>query len=1169
MLPTELLRYVAAGCLILDKADLEDRLADNIWSSVKPGEWHHFLPLSALDKGEGLDGLIGYSSPDKIGKSTFLFLTPEIQTRLISSVGPLSSLSGLLLNRWIHMSLGTSTNNPDLAIVRVYLLPDDVDNRSIPRFAPDLRRARATLLQHLDFSTNTWQGQVSETAEEQVGESQSLLQMFNIIPSPDPSPEDILDFDARDAAYRLMDSNVPGLLTTLYSYQRRSAALMLQRESQTMQVVDPRLTKVADQLGSQWYYDAVRGTILREPVHYDEPRGGILAEEMGAGKTLICLALILASRHIPSAVPDHLRTDEPVVRPRVGSLADMAAACITRNSVPWRAILDGLGPEDSEYRGCVDAIRRNPGFYRLPPPTRHRRTRQPDSNVRPRRVLLSHTSLVIVPTNLVQQWKQEITKHTTGLRVFIVDKKQELPAAEELIEYDILLFASSRFERLAECFGSNSNCVHVLLNSSLERLAMIHFKRCIVDEGHKLGNSRARRRSNLHLIIDHLQISSKWVVTGTPSKGLFGVDDTHVSQPDGQQQPAGTQQTESSADLEMGDLQRIGSIARFFLHMRPWANKSTEPGDTPADWNIYVMQPRHSARSAGSQECLKATLASLIIRHRLSEVSDLLPTVDEKIVYLDGSFQDQLVLNLFSMMIIFNAVQSQRTDQDYFFHPRQRKALVELVLNLRQASFFGGSFFSAAQIRKAIDTAEDFLREGKVPVSPEDESLLRDAVEFGHLAVENNIKNCANQFREVPLYVQNFPWGAGREWSLDLEDGDPVCTDSRLISALQKFVQPLVDAPTSLQMMFDSGRFAERGLAERLKGLEDQDPDGDPPTPKTQQKTLAGNTQLGQDNTSPNRRRSVILAKDLPAPGGAFVAAEAERITIAAPLAGAQLISTASAKLSYLVDQILKYQESEQIIVFYENDNVAYYLAGVLEILQLQIQHLIYAKGLTPERRAQYVATFNHNPKFRVLLMDVGQAAFGLDMQSASRIYFINPVLNPQVEAQAIGRARRISQNKPVSVETLVLRGSVEEVIVKRRGEMTQAEQWKCRSILDDKPIYEWILNAKILPLPGGNDIPGPDQMAKLQSPQFIFGRGFGRELSHPDQDLLTVNGSPVSNKKSVAIAERSRKRPSPEAGFAVPVGTPLCGDGPPMKRRPQVRFPDFDNEEDGRLVSD
>jgi len=149
--------------------------------------------------------------------------------------------------------------------------------------------------------------------------------------------------------------------------------------------------------------------------------------------------------------------------------------------------------------------------------------------------------------------------------------------------------------------------------------------------------------------------------------------------------------------------------------------------------------------------------------------------------------------------------------------------------------------------------------------------------------------------------------------------------------------------------------------------------------------------------------------------------------------------------------------------------------------------------------------------------MDISQAAFGLDMRSASRIYFISPVLNPQVEAQAIGRVRRISQSRQVTVETLVLRGSLEEVIVERSRRMTQADHKRCKSILDDRPIYDWILNARILPLPKeGADVAvdgqedGPSQMAPLKTPQYIFGRGFGRVV-HPDEGLL-MDGLPQAN---------------------------------------------------------
>lgn len=190
-------------------------------------------------------------------------------------------------------------------------------------------------------------------------------------------------------------------------------------------------------------------------------------------------------------------------------------------------------------------------------------------------------------------------------------------------------------------------------------------------------------------------------------------------------------------------------------------------------------------------------------------------------------------------------------------------------------------------------------------------------------------------------------------------------------------------------------------------------------------------------------------------------------------------------------------------------------------LIKLQIQHLIYTRaGLSADRRAQYVATFTHNPRFRVLLMDISQAAFGLDMRSASRIYFIGPVLNPQVEAQAVGRVRRISQQRPVTVETLVLRGSIEELVVERRRHMTPAEHRRVKTLLDDRPLYNWILNARILRMPSATEDgvgEGVAQTARLETPQLVFGRGFGRVV-HPDEGLVTT--SPERRKDRVGEGE-------------------------------------------------
>lgn len=157
--------------------------------------------------------------------------------------------------------------------------------------------------------------------------------------------------------------------------------------------------------------------------------------------------------------------------------------------------------------------------------------------------------------------------------------------------------------------------------------------------------------------------------------------------------------------------------------------------------------------------------------------------------------------------------------------------------------------------------------------------------------------------------------------------------------------------------------------------------------------------------------------------------------------------------------------------------------------------------------------------------MDISQAAFGLDMREASRIYFINPVLNPQVEAQAIGRARRISQKKPVWVETLVLKNSLDEVILERKGQMTQAEHRHVKSILDVRPIFNWIKNTKISPMGSSSDS-YTSQMATLHTAQAVFGRGFG-VTSHPDEDIiLDENRTPDKRLPVQRLPVLQKKRP-------------------------------------------
>ena len=916
--------YIPAGCIGIHKN--EAGLEDEIWASPSLRSWSRFREHLHLDGANEAHCDNTYLSLD-VQQS--LFKTPRLR-----------HLSSLFRARWVDLELRINAVDSTAATIRVYLLPDDVSRRVVDRAHPGLAKVRQAILRGLDYSKDAWNGQnlpfsagyialsaLSTLGRNDVGDDTddlSLLQLFNRIPSPNPDPSLVNESHFQDAMYDLFESGVSGLVTELYPYQRRSAALMLQKESAPGRVLDPRLVSVKDHAGSLWYLDPVAGTVLAEPRYYDGIAGGILAEEMGAGKTIICLALILATKGFPTKPPELYQGGEPLKRRNIASLADMAASCATRHAVPWKSYFDAWRTQlGYEFSKCAEALQRNPGYYLLPPPKLRRGGRRAHQQLeQPARIQLSPASLVIVPNNLVSQWKQEIAKHTSDLRVLVMTKNDQLPQTESFSEFDMVLFSQSCFEKIVMQEGGISNSA----------LSMIHFKRCIVDEGHKLGNSRIGHRSNLLTGLDSMKFSSRWIVTGTPSHGLFGVDDSHnpsEEQIDTIGAVPGSQYSqapnESSTEMEKKDLQRLGSIASLYLKARPWANTYTEVADTLADWDTYLLLPKHNPRSHGRWDCLKSTLNSLIIRHQLAEVSDLLPPVDEKIVVLDGSYQDRLSLNVFAMMIIFNSVQSQRTDMDYFFHARQKKSLLQIMHNLKQTSFFGGSFFSSNEIAKAVETAEKFLQERKVVISPEDETLLRDAIGVGHLAVKNKLRGVSNLFHEMPVCVQNFPGHAGQTWSLDGESGDTVCTSASMLLSLQKLLHTAAGEPEQLNSLLN-GRLIQEGSLERDKILAAQTPQTTPGSREKRTETLAGNTKLGDDSPPKKSRHRGLNAL------GVKESISPESLPI--PLQLTTITSTVSAKLSYLIDSIAQHQEQEKMIVFYENENVAWYLASMLDVVR-------------------------------------------------------------------------------------------------------------------------------------------------------------------------------------------------------------------------------------------
>lgn len=65
-----------------------------------------------------------------------------------------------------------------------------------------------------------------------------------------------------------------------------------------------------------------------------------------------------------------------------------------------------------------------------------------------------------------------------------------------------------------------------------------------------------------------------------------------------------------------------------------------------------------------------------------------------------------------------------------------------------------------------------------------------------------------------------------------------------------------------------------------------------------------------------------------------------------------------------------------------------------------------------------------------VILISLKAGGEGLNLQAASRVYLVDPWWNPAAELQAIQRAHRIGQKKPVEAVRFICKDTIEERIL-------------------------------------------------------------------------------------------------------------------------------------------
>jgi SNF2 family DNA or RNA helicase len=157
-----------------------------------------------------------------------------------------------------------------------------------------------------------------------------------------------------------------------------------------------------------------------------------------------------------------------------------------------------------------------------------------------------------------------------------------------------------------------------------------------------------------------------------------------------------------------------------------------------------------------------------------------------------------------------------------------------------------------------------------------------------------------------------------------------------------------------------------------------------------------------------------------------------------------------SAKLDVLMAQLSEIrEEGHKALVFSQFTSL---LAIVRRRLDNEKVRYEYLDGATTNRQA-HVETFQNDPTCGLFLISLKAGGLGLNLTAAEYVFLLDPWWNPAVEAQAVDRAHRIGQTRPVFAYRLIARDTVEEKVLqlqKTKRELADAILSEDNSLIRD-----------------------------------------------------------------------------------------------------------------------
>ncbi|KFY26579.1 hypothetical protein V491_01250 [Pseudogymnoascus sp. VKM F-3775] len=142
--------------------------------------------------------------------------------------------------------------------------------------------------------------------------------------------------------------------------------------------------------------------------------------------------------------------------------------------------------------------------------------------------------------------------------------------------------------------------------------------------------------------------------------------------------------------------------------------------------------------------------------------------------------------------------------------------------------------------------------------------------------------------------------------------------------------------------------------------------------------------------------------------------------------------------------------------------------------------------GVAQDDRRQQIKDFNEDPEHQLFLLSTRAGGQGINLASADTVVLFDSDWNPQQDLQAIDRAHRIGQTRPVVVFRLATKGTVEEellmsadakrrlekLVIKKGGFRTMGQKMDNKEDLDQAELRKLLLrDGQVYRYKGGDEI--------------------------------------------------------------------------------------------------